>query len=128
VPTKITWNNSSDCHELVATPPFNKNELDKAGFPTETADIIHDINGFILTHCKSLPCYPNLSVFIKDAIASQFYALVKETPEDSSFKNEKYFLSFGRNGKWQEHPVSIRLGLNRPDWTLIEKDESPLNS
>lgn len=122
VPTKITWNNSSDCHELVATPPFNKDELVIAGFPAETAYIIHDINDFILTHCKSLPCYPNLSGFIKDAIASQFYALIKETPEDSSFKDERFFLSFGRDDKWRRYPVSIRLGLNNPNWAVIEKE------
>ncbi len=122
MPTKITWNNSSDCHEFVATPPFNKDELYEAGFPTETADIIHDINGFVLNHCKTLPKHPKLSNFIKEAITSQLYVLVRETPEDCDLNNERYFLSFGRNDKWEEYPVSIRLGLNRPDWDFIKNE------
>ena len=121
--TTEIWNNSSDCHELIATPPFIKEDIRKAGFPPECDLIIKDISNFILKQCIALPDYRNISTFIDDAIRAGSYALVRETPEDEKYRNTRYFLSFGSNDEkgWLEYPISIQLGLNSPDWVSLKE-------
>jgi hypothetical protein len=123
VPTKIIWNNSSDCNEFIATPPFNAVEIREAGFPPETDTIIAEASDFVLKKMKDLQHYPKLSAFINDAMHSGFYALIKETPEDIEYKDIKYFLSFGTHDKDDRfnYSISVRLGLNNPNWESIKE-------
>jgi len=123
VPITEIWNNSSDCHELIATLPFSKEEIRKAGFPSECDFLIEDTSNYISKLCIALPAYRKLSTSINDAIRSESYALVRETPEDEEYRNQRFFLSFGANYEkgWSEYPVSIRLGLNSPDWNSLKK-------
>ena len=123
MPTTQIWNNSFDCNELIATPPFSAEELREAGFPPESDAIIADANAFVLKKFRALPHYPKLSTFINDTIKSGLYALIRETPEDEEYRKKRYFLSFGVNLKNSsiEYPVSIQLALNNPNWESIIK-------
>ncbi len=112
------WNNSSDCNEYYCFPPFDKNDNNLSGFPNEYENIINNISD----SCPSLKYHSELSNFITEAIQTDRYALVKEVPEDTDSHN-KYYLSFGLNSMddYMVCPVSIQLGVDKPDWNIIQE-------
>ena len=123
MPITESWNNSSDCRELIASPPFSLKELREIGFPHEVDAITQDAGSFVMKHLRALPSYPRLSAFINNAIRSGSYALLKETPEDIESKDIRFFLSFGTRDEKGKiiYPVSVRLGLRNPNWESIRE-------
>jgi len=125
LPIQKAWNNVSDCHERVVTPPVREDQLRDLGFPAEGIDALRDPLEYVTASCRVLSRYANLAEFVLREARVGTVALVKETSEHVDLetgKSERYFLSFGskeENGVF-EYPVSFELGLGLPNWRQVE--------